>query len=377
MVLGKDRVLLHHQPFRWYGNDRILGTQFNLVIIRNLLACLFSLLLVTTAHGARLDKLFQAEVGAAGRDSGSRDAALRLALQDVLVRVTGSADSINEPEMLELVGNPGRFVEQYRYRQQAPQLAGEAERLILWVQFDGIALAKRIRQAGLPFWGHERPDVLVWLAVDDVGQRYLVSESSESEAAQVLRQTARLRGLPLTLPLMDLQDQQAVRFTDVWGGFVGTLEAASQRYRPQLILIGKLGRSASDAGWRGDWNLLGAGVNQGWTSHAPALDQVVATGVGEATEWLAVQYAVVMADETRRTLVVEGIHGLQDYARAYSYLDSLTVVDRVQVERVAEQEVAFSLKLSAEERNLLQVIALGKVLQAIEGPSPWRFRLNP
>jgi hypothetical protein len=47
------------------------------------------------------------------------------------------------------------------------------------------------------------------------------------------------------------------------------------------------------------------------------------------------------------------------------------------VARVNGQEVEFSLALNSEERNLLQVITLGRVLQAIEEPSAWRFRLNP
>ena len=38
--------------------------------------------------------LFQAEVDAAGRDTASRDAALSLALEEVLLRLTGSADNL-------------------------------------------------------------------------------------------------------------------------------------------------------------------------------------------------------------------------------------------------------------------------------------------
>ena len=45
--------------------------------------------------------------------------------------------------------------------------------------------------------------------------------------------------------------------------------------------------------------------------------------------------------------------------------------------RVNGREVEFSLNLNSDERNLLQVITLGRVLQAIEEPSAWRFRLNP
>ena len=113
-----------------------------------------------------------------------------------------------------------------------------------------------------------------------------------------------------------------------------------------------------------------------------SLEAAVDQGIGEASEWLAVQYAVIATDAAMRSLVVEGVEGLEDYARVSKYLASLTPVDEVQVSRVNGQEVEFSLTLNSQERTLLQVITLGRVLQAVEGPasenlSSWRFRLNP
>ena len=349
----------------------------------NRIACLILLFVVAlTAHAARLDDLFQVEVIAAGRDPSSRDAALGQALRQVLVRVTGSTESLRDPSIRPLLENPSRFAQQFRFRDIPPEAPDQAEQLKLWVQFDGVALAREVREAGLPYWGSERPDILLWLAIDEGGRRYLVSDNSGGRVARTLSQAAYRRGLPLTLPLMDLEDQRAVQFTDVWGGFVGSLEAASQRYRPQVILVGKLGHSGASGGWRGSWDLLSAGSQQSWTSHAANLQAAVDQGIGEASEWLAVQYAVVATDEAVRSLVVEGVEGLEDYARVSKYLASLTPVDQVQVARVSGREVEFSLNLNSEERNLLQVITLGRVLQAIEDPSSadpfsWRFRLNP
>jgi hypothetical protein len=345
--------------------------------VHNCIACLFVLLVSVSAHAARVDDLFQVEVVADGRDAGSRDAALRQALGQVLLRITGSQESLRHPSLKPLLKNPSRFAQQYRFREVPAETPEQAEQLRLWAQFDGVVLAREVREAGLPYWGSERPDVLLWLAIDNRGRRYLVSDNSGGSVARSLSQSASQRGLPLTLPLMDLEDQRAVQFTDVWGGFVGSLEEASQRYRPQVILVGKLGRSGSSGDWRGSWNLLAAGNQQSWTSHAANLEAAVEQGIGETSEWLARQYAVVATDEAVRSLLVEGVQGLDDYARVSNYLASLTPVEQVQVARVNGQEVEFSLNLNSEERNLLQVITLGRVLEAIEEPSAWRFRLNP
>ena len=155
------------------------------------------------------------------------------------------------------------------------------------------------------------------------------------------------------------------------------LEAASQRYRPQVLLVGKVGHSGASGGWRGAWTLLGAGAQQSWISHAAKLETAIEQGISEASEWLALQYAAVATDTSVRSLIVEGVRGLEDYGRVSSYLASLTPVDELQVARISDQEVEFALHLNSEERNLLQVITLGKVLQAIEDPASWRFRLSP
>jgi hypothetical protein len=45
--------------------------------------------------------------------------------------------------------------------------------------------------------------------------------------------------------------------------------------------------------------------------------------------------------------------------------------------RVTDQEIEFNLKLSADERKLQQLIALGRVLRRSEDPAVWRFQLQP
>jgi len=338
---------------------------------------LLSLTAASLPVGAvRLDHLFEAEVSATGRDSAARDAALQTALQEVLIRLTGSRASLQTAAVAELAKNPGRLVEQFRFV-DAASAAGPGKQLKLWVQFDGVSLSRELRRAGLPYWGAVRPDVLAWLAVDDRGQRYLLSESTQSGLAASLRQAAAQRGLPLTLPLLDLEDQRAVKFTDVWGGFFGTVEAASQRYRPQVILTARLDRDHADGEWRADWQLADGAHRQNWRSHAADVDTLATAGMADAAEWLARRYAVVATQAGSRTLRVEGVNDLQDYARVSKYLAALSPVERVEVARVEDQEVEFKLDLSADEHNLLQVITLGRVLQQSGDPAAWRFRLKP
>jgi hypothetical protein len=344
------------------------------LIIRYCLGFLLGVVvLLPVVHAARLDNLFEVEVGADGRDNAARDSAMQRALQEVLVRITGERDSARQATAAGLLSQPDRFVEQYHFRETQ---GASGPLLSLWVKFDGVALAREVRGAGLPYWGPDRPDTLVWLAVDNQSQRYLVAEAMDNTAAQVLRGAARQHGLPVTLPLLDLEDQRAVEFTDIWGGFLGGVESASQRYRPQVILVGKVGRAGA-SGWQGSWTLLAAGSTQTWSGYATTLGAAVERGVADAAAWLAGKYAVVTAGQSVRPLVVQGIRGLDDYGRVYNYLASLTPVERVQVTRVVDQEIEFELQLSAQESTLLQLITLGRTLRAAGDPASWRFSVSP
>jgi hypothetical protein len=330
------------------------------------------LMISLTGHAARVDGLFQAQVAVAGRDTRSRELALTVALDEVLTRLTGNAVAVQSSAQRDLRNAPGRFVEQYRYVEPTDAESGPLQ---LRVQFDGVTLERELRQAGVPYWGQERPDVLAWLAVDDRGQRFLIAESS-ADAAQFALQAAQRHGLPLTLPLYDLEDQRAVQFTDVWGGFTDTVLTASERYRPQLVFTGRLSGGIS-GDWRGEWQLLNAGARQDWVTHAATLQALLDTGLAEAGAWLAQRYAVVAAAAGVRSLIVEEVRSLGDYARVAAYLGRLSLVDSVNVARVTDQEVEFDLRMSADEDSLWQQISLGRLLEPVTGVDRWRFRLQP
>ncbi|TCK17834.1 hypothetical protein DFR30_1084 [Thiogranum longum] len=340
-----------------------------------LICCLCLLVLDQSALAARLDNLFQADAPASGRDPAARQAALKQALATVLVRITGDATLANNGQARTLLREPGRFVAQYRFNETPARKPGAAPELHLWAQFDEVALTRALRDLGLPYWGRDRPDVLVWLAVDDGGKRFLVSDTSRNSLADTLHDAAQQSGLPVSLPLLDLQDQRAVSFSDLWGGFLGPVQKASERYRPQVVLVGRVDRSRS--GWNGQWTLLGAGASHNWTVHGVSAEDTVQKGLSESTSLLASRYAVVASDQGSRQVSVQGIDRLEDFARVQGYLSSLSPVEQVQVAMVKGDEVQFSLQLSTSEQSLVRLIRLGHVLEPLStgADALWQFRL--
>ena len=103
------------------------------------------------------------------------------------------------------------------------------------VSFAPSSLNRALNDLGLPLWGAERPETLLWLAVQESSRRYILAGGTQNAVRRSLDQVTEKRALPVLLPLMDLQDQSAVDFSDVRGGFTGHVQDASERYGVDAI----------------------------------------------------------------------------------------------------------------------------------------------
>lgn len=331
------------------------------------LLCLLSLSGLATAA----DVLFETDVPVESQQPDLRAGYMKAALQEVLVRVTGQPDVLNRPAVRTLLESPERFVEQYRYYTQPES---SPPRLLLRVRFDGAAIQQALRQQGVAYWGDsERPEVLLWLAVEDRGARYLVSAQDDSEASRQLRQAARQRGIPLLLPLLDLEDQDKVRFTDVWGGFYDGVGAASPRYNPGVVLIGRLNRTPSGS-WVARWDLRNGGS---WSGGGEQLGAALQSGIDALSERLAAGLAAPASDATGATSIsVDGVDTLTAFARVDDYLASLASVRRLELARVEGSSLQYALQLSGSLEALTQTIAIGTVLEPAPGGAPGAYRMR-
>jgi len=339
---------------------------------RNLFIVLLLCLSWLPSHAAA--DLFEAEVVVSDQSTGVRHTALQDALREVLVRVTGQQRVLVSEPVKALMDNPEQLVQQYRYfteQQQEPTL------LKLWVRFDGDAIRQAVQQEGLAYWGGERPDTLVWLAVEDHGRRFVVSADDASDVHRAVDAAARARGVPVLFPLMDLEDQARVQFSLIWGGFTDKVLEASQRYKPQSVLIGRFNRSPS-GGWTSRWELQVGGRPYTWSDSRQQLDALARAGIDDVADKLAAQLSVAAQGGSGNavTIRVEGIGTLAAYARISNYLATLTSVSNVQVNEVTPTVASFTLQLSGSRDSLMRTIAIGSVLESAADGIPGNYRLR-
>ncbi|MEL7450368.1 MAG: DUF2066 domain-containing protein [Pseudomonadota bacterium] len=299
------------------------------------------------AQAARLSNLYTAQIPVVDRTDETLQEALRAALAQVLVRVTGQRGIASDPDLVEMLDGADRLVLQRQYTRD-----GE-----LRVTFDGNAVEQLAVTAGLPVWGANRPATLVWLAVDDgAGERRLVAAGEEDEVQLFLAEVAAERGVPLLWPLMDSQDREALAFADVWGNFRDRIDAASERYSPDAVLIGRA--AVANEGYSVRWNLTISEISDDWQS---SLDDGVHRTADLFASFLTINDS---GDGARVALIVDGIDSLRSYALVMRYLEQLTLISLLEVREVMASTVTFDLELRDHPAKLVRAISLGAPLRA-------------
>jgi len=213
------------------------SSAFLRVLITGVMCSLF----IAPAAASTVVVTNKAKVPVSDQSTSSRRDALKEALEQVLIKMSGSAQVLSHPAVKQALKSPARYLSAYQFNYEDGQQFYEGE-------FSRQVLVELLRDASLPVWGQRRPDTLLWLATQEGQDKWILREGQRGElAAQVIQQT-RQRGIPVTLPLMDLTDNSAISVYDVWGHFSRKLNQASERYRPDFIIGARLHEKAeSDA----------------------------------------------------------------------------------------------------------------------------------
>ena len=339
-----------------------------------------------------LENLYQAEVLSESQSDAQRRIDASEGLSQVLMRVSGRSDILQNPVIVAALKTPEQYYSEFSYaRVEAvndeavalPQpgldpLPAETPRQVMRIRFAPSLIAKILREAGLPVWGSNRPSVLSWMAIDDESGRQVLGEANPSLFAKTLNQAARARGVPLLLPLWDLEDSRGVSSSEIWGRFLGRIEAASKRYSPDKILVFRAESEFSNQ-WRGDWSLGEGGQWRSGTVYGESQAQLATALVGVLASVLSEQYAVTSTRSEVR-LTVEGITEIQDYAEVSRYLEGLTQVMSVQPVRILTDMVEFKLRSEGEVQQIIDVIALDRKLSLLrldESSSTLWYRWAP
>ncbi len=331
--------------------------------------CLWALSL--SAQAVEVSGLYEAELTVTSQGRAERRQTIRSALLEVLIKVSGNTSIALSPGIPQLLTRSNQFLQQYRYRNEQkpvdPETGVAVNQQYLWVRFDKKSIDTNMRKLELPIWGRSRPATLAWIAVEQDGQRQLLKGSEPTQLTKMILDKAKHRGIPLDLPLYDLEDQKNIKVTDILAGFQETILNASQRYSTDAVLVGRL-RQLANQRWQGRWTLNLAGREYNWTQEGD-LDSVIGFGVDGVTSTLASNFIRVPSEQAGEvSVLVTDVFNLADYARTDKFLAGLDGVIDVEPEKIEPQSILFKVKLRGDQQSLLQSVRLSSqsVLVAVD-----------
>ncbi len=183
----------------------------------------------------------EAQIQVDDQSQKTQQAAQKKALRQVFVKMSGSTRVLENAGIRAALTSPQSLLRSYRF-------AFENGRTYYVAEFDQTKLSELLQREMLPLWGDRRPETIVWLAKEDESDaRIILDESLNTELQHALKQTAKERGVPLSLPLMDLTDSVNITTYDVWGRFAGPLRTASVRYNVDNIIGARVYRNDASA----------------------------------------------------------------------------------------------------------------------------------
>jgi hypothetical protein len=281
--------------------------------------------------------LYQAVVPLRGAADSDRVAAFGEALRVVVVRVSGERNAGSRGAIAAAAAKPGRYVQQY---------SATASRS-LKVGFEPRAIDQLVLEAGLPIWPAERPATLVVLFDPTVasGGRALLS-SDRSAAREQVERAAELRGVRVLWPATEI-----------------AVGAATDPAR--LRALGAVAGTSSHTG-------VLVGVPHGsafeWRYSAPddadvSRQGAAADGAHLLADTLSERFAPSSTrDIGRQSIVISGIGDLGSYAAVLGYLESLSLVRRVDVDEASGDSLHLGVTMRGDRALLRRVVRLGRVL---------------
>lgn len=265
-------------------------------------------LVSAAAMAENVSDLYQVHEPLAGQGAEARTAATAKALETLILRLTGDPKAVQSPGLAGLRKDPQQIINQVGTE------AGPPESVV--VEFDPGSTERALRKAGLALWGSNRPSILSWWLNDSVEGSSLVGDGQPS--AQPLRRAAQHRGLPLRLPLADLQEQLVANAKQLEGSDPAPLREAAERYGADAMLA--VHAQEADGKWQGKWQLwLGDQREQGTAEGADqaALADAVMLAVGNR---LAPRYVTRPGASSQLQVQVQGMN-LQRYAELARVLE--------------------------------------------------------
>lgn len=328
-----------------------------------LLLSLFTLISFSS-QAIDVDGLYSASIEI--QQDNSNQTLQRLALAEVLVKVSGNSLVTNNPVIKKAL----RRTREYLVKQSETRVD---EKRLFNTSFNAQKINRLLRSSGFGVWGKNRPQQVIWLVVDEDFERTVRGES-DLDYAQFIQNTlaqANQRAIPLLFPIMDLDDELEVSSADLWGQFTKPVEQGSLRYSADNYIIAKIIKLPED--YQLSWSMYGRNnKNQPFEIWLNGKSQGQLSELGlelsnSLANYLGEKYSVKVSGKNEQVfLSIDRVNETRDYAQLMAMFSRLSAVGEVDLASVTGSSVQLKLTLLGTPEDLLKELALDPRITSVQ-----------
>lgn len=315
--------------------------------------------LPVSAMAMKVSNLYQADFTVNSKTAEERGQVVPIGLRSILTKLTGD-DSLMTPDIKDSMNRAEYFVSKYRYFLPTP----DSSQYRIQINYEPADVNRLLQRADIPYWGDERPLILVWLIVNDkqhVGE--IIGSEAADELFSLVKRKGSKYGLPIIFPMMDVVDMHEVMPADVANMNVTTLRKAGDRYVANVLLIGKL--DFVNNAYQSAWELVTDKQLWRWGVDDKTADELFDTVMGQVVQTFAKNEAakptaVVQVKPVTMQLEVYNINTPEEQAKLATYLGQMAVVQSVKVDEVVGDAVDLSLTLKGTVSQFHQMAETDK-----------------
>ena len=327
---------------------------------------------LSVAQAAPAINLYSGEVVVPSQTEADRNRAIPQAFIQVLQKLSGQREIPRSPALDDASNNAARSLRSYRYKKVDITAAdgtvtGE---LRLVAQFMQPEVDRVIQQIGLPRWQQERPDIQIWVVIDDGRNRQLKPLEFDYVWGS-MEDVAVIRGLPVSWPELDEEEVQLVDMRLVWGGFTDYLiERGAPEDGVAIIAARREGPQ-----WTVRWNLTSNGQNWRWQSDDLELMNALEEGIHQMADQIAASNSIAASEQGLWTvdISVGELNSAEAYVSCLEYLQDLSLVNVVEILGADPGRVHFRLQLNASAEHLSDAFSRNPVLVPARAGSEYQY----
>lgn len=342
--------------------------------LSTLLVGIFLCSLCLSVQRALAVDFYHARIPVADQTASERSRAAAKGLREVLIRLSGSQDVVQAQGVGQALSNASSYMDQFQYAHERDEWGGTKE--FLDMTFAPAVIERLLRQAGMPFWPINRPKTLVWLVEDQVGEGKVLINDRQAPVAQSVLHAAELRGLPLVLPLLDMEDQLAMPAEEVWAMNEEAILNASERYGVDTVLVGRFTQTSAGQWWS-TWQYFHRGSGEVLDVRADTPEELGRQAIDPLADYLARLYAIVPRSEGSAELVlqIDAVEDFADYRGVLTYLQEHAALAQAELIMINDQMLTVRAALSGTMEQFRNAIALdGKLhleVTQVAPSAPW------